>query len=200
MKKFTWLILSLSITLAACSPSDKQANTQQSPVAASSIDMNQKAKSDVAKIYAAWEQADLQNLENRKTQWHKQLDNAKTNADIKAVFTEQVNFYRNAERILQSLKMESEQGKKVHQQILHGFSGVRGVLEEVEKVNFEQSAGVNKMKALTPKLEQSSLEVMQGMLALIEMMKANGIKPNRDDEALFRQQLNDFKKDMKSNQ
>ncbi len=206
MKK-SLLLLAMLTALSACSQSENTTAPAQTatPVAKETSSpsgdagiLNYKEKLDIAKLGLALQQSGLQEGAKKEAEWNQRLNTAQTNADLQGVFAEQLSFYQKGEQALQPLQMESEQGKRVHEQMLRGFSGIREVLQTIQSLNFEKPEDAVKANDLMPKIKQYGMDVMQGMQGFVELMKANGMKPDGTSEAEFKQKVKEFEEKMKN--
>lgn len=204
MKHFL-LTCSFIVALAACSPSDSSSESTStvahstsaaaSAQAASSSDesiLNYKEKLDVARLAMALQKAGLQNGQAKEAEWGRRMAAAKNNADMQAVFAEQLVMYREVENALQPLSMSSAQGKQIHVQMLRGFSGMRQVLEKIQSLNLDTPEGIVQINEMDGAIKNHGQDIMQSMMAMMAMMKANGFEPDAAKEAEFEQKVQEL--------
>lgn len=154
-------------------------------------------KLDVARLALALSKTEMKNAQHKEAEWNQRMAQAKNNADVQSVIAEQLALYRQAEETLQPVEMSSEQGKRIHGQMLGGFKGMREVLEKMQALDFDTPEALVQMQELAPRVKQHGHDLLASMQAWMTMMKENGFEPDATKEAEFNQKVQELEKKLK---
>lgn len=199
MKKFTWLILSLSITLAACSPSDKQStqSTTDSISQKASTKNNEKQyneKWDIIQIAMTNQRFPVEEMLKKEKDWQERMANAQTNADVLKVFHEQIAHFRERENVLAAKQMKSERGKAIQQQMLQNFRDIQNVLEKIVKLDFNDPNSEIVLQQLQQEIQQYSKDTVQIMQTWVVFAKEHHFDIQKEHKELFEQKMQELQK------
>lgn len=204
------LLTSLLCTamLAACSNSEdvnpkavKPAETPPSAAAAAELRPENIAyyheKVDSQKIRLALKKAGFNQGRKKEAEWNQRLEVAKTDADLKSVLNEQLDFYRRGQQALAKIEMNSEQGRIIRRHLLNGFAGTVPILEAVQPVDLTSEEGEVIMNEAMPKIHQYGQEIGLGLKLWMDMLKASDQPLDADTEKAFQEKMKEVEAKLK---
>ena len=207
MKRLLTSLLCTAL-LAACSNSEdvnpkavKPAETSPSAAAAAELRPENIAyyheKVDSQKIRLALKKAGFDQGRKKEAEWNQRLEVAKTDADLKSVLNEQLDFYRRGQQALAKIEMNSEQGRTIRRHLLNGFAGTVPILEAVQPVDLTSAEGEVIMNEAMPKIHQYGQEIGLGLKLWMDMLKASDQPLDADTEKAFQEKMKEVEAKLK---
>ena len=207
MKRLLTSLLCTAL-LAACSNSEdvnpkavKPAETPPSEAAAAELRPENIAyyheKVDSQKIRLALKKAGFDQGRKKEAEWNQRLEVAKTDADLKSVLNEQLDFYRRGQQALAKIEMNSEQGRTIRRHLLNGFAGTVPILEAVQPVDLTSAEGEVIMNEAMPKIHQYGQEIGLGLKLWMDMLKASDQPLDADAEKAFQEKMKEVEAKLK---
>lgn len=200
MKHKILLSIVLISALTACQTETSAQQSQQKSETKNIVDTllpenvaNYKEKYDIAQFMLVAAKSGMSEGEEKEREWNARLTSAKSSADVKAIFRDQLAFYQGAETALTGMEMKSEQGKAMKAQLLRGVTGIRQILEQMLAVDFDTPEGVAKVNKLVAALIPHTEDVAQGMQVFMDMRKQNGFSDAKL-EAQFQEKVQQLEK------
>ena len=209
MKRLLTSLLCTAL-LAACSNSEdvnptavKPAETPPSAAAAAAAELRPEniayyhEKVDSQKIRLALKKAGFDQGRKKEAEWNQRLEVAKTDADLKSVLNEQLDFYRRGQQALAKIEMNSEQGRTIRRHLLNGFAGTVPILEAVQPVDLTSAEGEVIMNEAMPKIHQYGQEIGLGLKLWMDMLKASDQPLDADAEKIFQEKMKEVEAKLK---
>lgn len=203
MKKYTWFILSLGITLIACSPSesDKQSDKQSTQSAIDSTEQKTRPptpsiqdneKSDIIQIAEANQIYTVEEMQKKEKDWAQRLENARTDADTLKVFHEQIAHFREREKALAAKQLKSEKGQAIQQQMLQNFRNIQTSLEKMTKVDFNTPNGEMVVKQFQQESQQHAQDAVKIMQTWTAFAQEHGFDIRKEHQAIYKQKMQEL--------